>query len=189
MNNRDLAYLMGALEGDGYIYRGKSKGLVAVFTQKNRTWLENIEKMIEHNLGNAWIFKQRDISILETKFKPLFQKLDTENLTLNEKLAYVAGFFDAEGGIPKYPERVPSTAPYMYIQFVQKNPATLKKIIKILEEADIECGKLHEYGRKKKCWRFFIRSKSRLKFVKMIKSKHPEKIQRLKIMEHRLSER
>lgn len=180
---------MGALEGDGYVYRGKSKGLVAVFTQKNRAWLENIENMIEQNLGNAWIFKQRNISILETKFKPLLQKLDTKKLTLKEKLEYVAGFFDAEGGIPKYPERIPSTTPYMYIQFVQKNPEALWNIRSILEKAGIECGKLHEYGRKKKCWRFFIKSNSRLKFMKTIRSKHPEKIRRLKIMEHRLSER
>jgi len=180
---------MGALQGDGYIYRGKSKGLVAVFTQKNREWLENIEKVIEKNLGNAWIFKQRNINVLETKFRPLLEKIDSDKLSKNEKLEYVAGFFDAEGGIPKNPGKVPSSTPHLYIQFVQKDPEPLKKVIKILEDSGIECGKLHEYGRKKKCWRFFVKANSRLKFVKTIKSRHPEKIVRLQKFRNRLLER
>jgi hypothetical protein len=189
MNNCDLAYLVGALKGDGYIYSGKSKGLVAVFTQKNRMWLENIQDTIEDNLGNAWIFKQRDISVLETKFKPLLQRFDLGKMSQKEKLEYVAGFFDAEGGIPRKPDKVPSSTPYLYVQFVQKNPETLREIIKILEISGIGCGKLHEYGKKKRCWRFFIKADSRLKFVNTIKSRHPDKIARLRIIRNRLLER
>ena len=157
MNNSDLAYLVGALEGDGYIYKGKRKGIVAVFTQKNREWLENIKKIIEENQGKAWIFKQRNINVLETKFKPLLEKINIEKLSQKEKLEYVAGFFDAEGGIPRNPENTP----YLYIQFVQKNAETLKRIIKILEDSSIE----------------------------MIKSRHPEKIIRLEKLKNRLLER
>ena len=189
MHKCDLAYLAGALEGDGYIYKGKRKGVVAVFTQKNQKWLENIKSVIEENLSSAWIFKQRDIYVLETKFKPLFDKMDVRKLPQKERLEYVAGFFDADGGIPKNPDKIPSSTPYLYIQFVQKNPETLRKIIKILEGSGIRCGKLHEYGRKRKFWRFFIRADSRLKFVEEIKSRHPEKVARLKIMRNRLLER
>jgi intein-encoded DNA endonuclease-like protein len=142
-------------------------------------------KYKENNQGKAWIFKQRNINVLETKFKPLLEKINIEKLSQKEKLEYVAGFFDAQGGIPKNPENTP----YLYIQFVQKNAETLKRIIKILEDSRIECGKLHEYGKKKKCWRFFIKANSRLKFIEMIKSRHPEKIIRLEKLKNRLLER
>jgi len=55
MDSGDLAYLAGALLGDGYTYKGKKKGMVAVFTQKNYQWLKEIEKIIERNGGKAWI--------------------------------------------------------------------------------------------------------------------------------------
>ena len=93
MNNSDLAYLVGALEGDGYIYKGKRKGIVAVFTQKNREWLENIKKIIEENQGKAWIFKQRNINVLETKFKPLLEKINIEKLSQKRKIRICSGIF------------------------------------------------------------------------------------------------
>jgi len=186
MNKCDLTYLMGALEGDGYIYTGKSKGIVAVFTQKNREWLENIRKLIKNDSGNAWIFKQRDIFVLETKFKPLLEKKKIEKLTEKQKLAYVAGFFDAEGGIPLQPKK----SKYLYIQFVQKNPAKLKLIREILENTGIKCGVIHQYDKKKsKCWRFFVRTQSHFRFIEKIKSKHPSKIKRLQEFRYRLLER
>ena len=184
MNKYDLAYLRGALDGDGYIYTGKSKGIVAVFTQKNKKWLENIQKTIKDNSSNAWIFKQRDIFVLETKFKPLFEDLKLENL--KQKLEYVSGFFDAEGGIPLKPNE----SKYLYIQFVQKNPKKLKEIKEILENSGIKCGIVHQYDKKKsQCWRFFIRRPSHLEFIKKVKSRHPSKMSRLNDFKNRLLER
>src|SRR3989338_7844373 len=94
----EIAYMHGAIH-DGYIYTGKSKGKVAVFTQKNKLWLENVKEIIEENNGKAWIFPQRDIHILETKFFHLFEPRKLSSY--EEKIEYVSGFFDAEGGIPK----------------------------------------------------------------------------------------
>ena len=166
----EIAYMHGAIH-DGYIYTGKSKGKVAVFTQKNKTWLENIKGIIEENNGKAWIFPQRDIHVLETKFGSLFQpRMLSSN---KEKLEYISGFFDAEGGIPK------DLQARFYIQFVQKSKKELQEVADILGEFGIECGKLHQYDEKSKCWRFFVKSNSWLKCIELLNSRHPEKRARL----------
>ena len=176
----ETAYLHGAIH-DGYIYTGKSKGRVAVITQKNKEWLETIKVIIENNDGKAWIFPQRDIHILETKFNYLFEKPSLS--TKDEKLEFVSGFFDAEGGIPK---KLDSR---FYIQFVQKSKSKLELVSSILEEFGVKCGKIHQYDKKSKCWRFFVRCQSWLRFIELIKSKHPEKQARLVHFRSRLLER
>ena len=176
----EIAYLYGAIH-DGYIYTGKSKGKVAVFTQKNKSWLENIKGIIEKNNGKAWIFPQRNIHILETKFCHLFEprKLSSDK----ERIEYLSGFFDAEGGIPK------KLQARFYVQFVQKNKKELQEVANILNEFGVECGKLHQYDKKSKCWRFFVKTNSWLKFIELIKSKHPEKQARLLHFKNQLLER
>lgn len=173
--DEEIAYLFGVLH-DGYIYRGKKKGQVAVFTQKLLSWLQEIEKIIERRGENAWIFPQREIFVLETKFSPLLMPLDLDSLTSAEQLAYIAGFFDAEGGLPKNPKH----SKLLYINMVQKDEAKLLFIKKILESFGIKCGKMHQYDKKKSgCWRFYIRSESLPDFVDLISSKHAEKRERL----------
>jgi hypothetical protein len=178
--NPEIAYLHGAIH-DGYVYSGKSKGKIAVITQKNRKWLENIKGIIEENDGKAWIFPQRDIHILETKFTRLLQKRELSGR--KEKLEYVSGFFDAEGGIPKKLDA------RFYVQFVQKSKKELKEVADILEESGIKCGRLHQYDKKSKCWRFFVKAGSYLKFIELIKSRHPEKQERLESFKNQLLER
>ena len=173
----EIAYLHGAIH-DGYVYSGKSKGRIAVITQKNRKWLENIKGIIENNNGKAWIFPQRDIHILETKFNPLLGKRLLESR--KEKLEYVSGFFDAEGGIPKKLDA------RFYVQFVQKSKSELQEVADILGEFGIKCGKLHQYDKKSKCWRFFVKSDSYTRFIKLVKSRHPEKQERLDSFKNQL---
>ena len=180
-----IAYLFGALH-DGYIYTGKSKGKVAVFTQKNRGWLENIKQMILAHGKSAWIFKQRQIFVLETKLSPLFQDYDFNSFTDEEKLEFVSGFFDAEGGIPMNPRK----SKLLYIQFVQKKPEILSKIMNYLEARGVSCGKLHMYDKgRSNCWRFFVSSASLLRCAETLHSRHPSKIVRLEIMKEILKTR
>lgn len=181
----DVAYLFGALH-DGYIYTGKSKGKVAVFTQKNRGWLENIKQMILKHSRSAWIFKQRQIFILETKLNVLFEGFEFDSFNDEEKREFVSGFFDAEGGIPMNPRE----SKLLYIQFVQKKPEILSKIMKYFEAHRISCGKLHAYDKgRSNCWRFFIRTASLLRGIKILHSRHPSKICRLEIMREILEAR
>ncbi len=176
-----VAYLFGALH-DGYIYTGKSKGKVAVFAQKERGWLETIKKMIAPYGKSAWIFKQMQIFILETKFAELFQPYGFDMFTDEEKMAFISGFFDAEGGIPMKPGEARS-----YIQFVQKKPEILGKIRNCLESKGIRCGILHMYDKgRSDCWRFFVRADSLLRCIRALKSRHPSKIRRLEIMKSAL---
>ncbi len=177
----EIAFLHGAIH-DGYVYTGKTKGRIAVITQKNRKWLENIKSIIEDNNGKAWIFPQRDIHVLETKFRQFFEEPDLS--TAKAKIEYVSGFFDAEGGIPK---KLDSR---FYIQLVQKDREKLQKIRNILESFGVECGVLHQYDRKKSgCWRFFVRAKSWLKFIELVRSRHPEKLARLTYFRNQLLKR
>jgi intein-encoded DNA endonuclease-like protein len=172
----------GALH-DGYVYVGKSKGKVAVITQKNREWLERIRGILKQLEASAWIFRQRDLSVLETKFPELLKSIDVPTLDDKSALAYVAGFFDAEGGIPRDPEH----ASLLYIQFVQKNPRKLEEIITILNKFGVKCGKLHQYDKNKSgCWRFFVRAESHKRFIEIIESRHPEKQERLAIFKRLL---
>ncbi len=177
-----IAYLHGALH-DGYVYTGKRKGKVAVITQKNRLWLERLKDILKQLESNSWIFQQRQIHVLETKFPELLKPIDVGSLDLQSSLAYVAGFFDAEGGIPRNPKDS------LYIQFVQKKRVKLDEIVSILEKSNIRCGKIHQYDKKSKCWRFFVKRESHLKFIQTINSKHPEKQERLLLFKNRLLER
>ena len=170
--NEHIAYLHGALH-DGYVYRGKQKGEVAVITQKNREWLERLRQIIAILESNSWIFQQRNIHVLETKLPELLKPIDVSTLNRKQGLAYVAGFFDAEGGIPHDIKK------FFYVQFVQKKREKLDEIVAILEKSGIRCGKVHQYDKKTGCWRFFISRESHLRFIKLIKSKHPEKQTRL----------
>jgi len=162
--DKTIAYLLGALH-DGYIYTGKSKGKVAVFTQKNRGWLENIKKIVLAHGKSAWIFRQRQIFVIETKLSALFQSYDFDSFTDDEKHEFVSGFFDAEGGIPLSP----ADSKPLYIQFVQKKPEILLKIMNYLGAHNISCGKLHMYDKgRSDCWRFFVSSASLLRCVKIL---------------------
>ncbi|MFH1630801.1 MAG: LAGLIDADG family homing endonuclease [Candidatus Aenigmatarchaeota archaeon] len=180
--NEEIAYLHGALH-DGYVYVGKRKGEVAVITQKNREWLERLRSIIKQLESNSWIFRQRDIHVLETKLPELLKSIDVKSFDNKCSLAYVTGFFDAEGGVPH------DTTKPLYIQFVQKKRQKLNDIVKILEENNVKCGKLHQYDKKSGCWRFFVRRESHRKFIELILSRHPEKQQRLFEFKNRLLER
>ena len=183
--DESIAYLFGALH-DGYIYTGKSKGKVAVFTQKERGWLEEIQRMVKKYGKSAWIFRQRQIFILETKLAELFQSYDFDAFDEGEKREFVSGFFDAEGGIPMNPQE----SRCLYIQFVQKKSEILEKMINYLEQQGISCGKLHMYDKgRSNCWRFFISAKSLLQCVETLHSRHPSKIRRLLIMKRMLEEK
>ena len=88
-----------------------------------------------------------------------------------EKIAYVSGYFDAEGGIPK------SQAHGLYVQFVQKNKPELGEIKDLLEEFGIKTGKIHIPSKKvdPDYYRFYIARNSLQNFLRMIKSIHPRK--------------
>lgn len=163
-----LAYLNGAIH-DATL--NKSKRIR--FSQKNKQWLEILQKFLKEIGYNSWIYKEgkdRNIYVLETLCKELNFNFSPSNLTVKEKLVYMKGFFDAEGGIPHKSGR-------FYIQLTQKNFKKIQTIKDLLSELGIDSGRIHNPSKKvdPEYWRIFIPSRDYKKFAKIINSFHPLK--------------
>ena len=91
------AYLLGAL------HDATERRLTFRISQKSKAYTEFIAKGIKKLGGNAWIYKEgkaRDVWIVE--FSKVFLK--TKKIqTKQDKIDYIRGYFDAEGGIAKQP--------------------------------------------------------------------------------------
>lgn len=110
--------------------------------------------------------------VLETSarwFRPRI--LGSTFKTEQEGIAYVRGYFDAEGGVPH------CLAAPLYVQFVQKNKASLEGVKVILERLQIECGVIHNPSRRvdPDYWRFFVRRSAHERFIHVVGSWHPRK--------------
>jgi hypothetical protein len=125
------------------------------------------------NLGmSAWNYKEgKDRNLWITEFSKSLLK-NTKIVSRQNKIDYVRGYFDAEGGISKH------SGVRFYIYFCQKDKNDLLEVKRYLEEIGISCGKMHNPSIRvdPNYWRFFIRAKSYSKFAKIISSSHPEKV-------------
>ena len=108
------AYLLGALH-DGTVRR-----LTYRIVQKDQEYIEFLVKEIK-NLGQkAWMYKEgrtRNLYVVE------FSRSFLNNFvisTIQDKIDYIRGYFDAEGGV----SRDPKVRYYLY--FAQKNLTDLK---------------------------------------------------------------
>ena len=170
------AYLLGALHDGTFSCNKRFR-----FSQKGIEWLKVLQNFLK-NLGyNSWIYKEgknrNEMYILETLAKFLDFKFNPLKLkSKKEKISYLRGFFDAEGGIPK------NKRDDFYIQLVQNEKSKLIKLKNILNNLDINTGKIHNPSKKvdPDYWRMFISADSRKKFVKTINSWHPRKLKTLR---------
>jgi len=169
------AYLLGALH-DGTFSSNKRFRISQIGTE----WLEVLQRLFKKLDYNSWIYKEgknRKVYVLETlayfldlSFNPIRLK------TKEEKIGYIKGFFDAEGGIPKNEQA------RFYIQLVQKNEEKLRKIKKFLNDLRIETGKIHNPSQSvdPDYWRMYILAKSHKDFLEKIGTWHPRKIKTLR---------
>jgi len=144
---------------------------------KSRDFSELLKKGICQFGVRAWIYKEgnkRDLWIVEFS-KNLLKGIRIK--TRRDKINYIRGYFDSEGGIAK------SSSVRYYLYFAQKNKTDLIQVRHFLEELNISCGLIHNPSKKTDpdYWRFFIRAKSYTNFAKMIGSDHPEKRQYLRM--------
>ena len=166
-----IAYLQGILGDATYSRIHKTHRI----SQANREWLEKIKDLLLSIGDKSWIYKEgksRNVYVLETTSKILSLSFDPMKLqTEDDKIAYVRGYFDAEGGTA-HDEKV-----RFYLQFAEKNKDHLEKVRNLLEEFGIECGKVHCPSKKADpdYWRFYIRANSYDKFIRNIGSWHPRK--------------
>lgn len=161
------AYLLGVKHDGTYNKRHKTWRI----GQKLLSFLEKIQNLLKQCGYKSWIYregKKRNFWILETTCE-LFNRKNF-NFSQKEKIAYISGYFDSEGGVPYNNNE-------FYIQFVQKNKPDLEKLRKYLEQSDIKCGIIHNPSSKVDAnyWRFFISRKSHGKFCCLIRSRHPVK--------------
>ena len=138
--------------------------------------LKNGIKLLDRS---AWIYKEgknRNLWIVEFS-KSLLR--DVKLRSRQNRIDFIRGFFDAEGGIAKEPKV------RFYLYFCQKNKKILSKIKEYLSDLGIKSGVIHNPSKKidPDYWRFFIRAKSYKDFATIISSSHPEKftILRMKI--------
>lgn len=91
--------------------------------------------------------------------------------TDKDKIDYIRGYFDAEGGVA----RTGKVRYYLY--FAQKNLSDLTQVRNYLMEQSIACGKIHNPSKKvdPNYWRFYINARSYKDFARIIGSSHPEK--------------
>ena len=169
------AYLLGALH-DGTFSSNKRFRI----SQNGIDWLKILQKLFRELGYNSWIYKEgknRKVYVLETlasfldfNFNPL--KLKTKK----EKINYIKGFFDAEGGIPR------NKKARFYIQLTQNDRKKLEKIKKILNSLKIDVGKIHNPSKSvdPDYWRIYILAKSQQSFLAKIGTLHPRKVKVLK---------
>lgn len=159
------AYLLGALHDST-----KAKYTFRV-CQKSLEYIQLLSQGVK-NLGyKSWIYKEgvdRDLYIVEFSQKLLLDFIPT---TLDEKIDYIRGYFDSEGGIPR------STNARYYIYFAQKNFDDLAKLRSYLLEPEFICGTIHNPSKKvdPNYFRFYILRKSHERFTSEIGSFHPVK--------------
>jgi intein-encoded DNA endonuclease-like protein len=159
------AYLLGALH-DGTVRMRTSR-----IAQKDKEYIDFLQQEIILLGYRAWTYKEgssRNLYIVEFSAKIL------KGYTIqsqSEKIDYIRGYFDAEGGVP----RNKNTRYYIY--FAQKDKSDLQQLRDWLVEIDIHCGVIHNPSKKvdPHYWRFFIRKDSYEKFAYVIGSWHPIK--------------
>ena len=164
-------YILGALHDATYSKKHKTFR----FSQSSEGWLK-IVQVIFSNLGQkSWIYregKDRFVWVLETSMK-----IDQDQKPANnrDKIAYIRGYFDAEGGMPK------NNNDFLYFQFSQKDYADLNQLKSWLEDIGIKCGKIHNPSKKvdDNYWRFFVSRQSHRDFMERIGSWHPRKMNQI----------
>ncbi len=165
------AYLLGAIHDGTYNRSHKTFRI----TQSNVEWLKFLKGCFQKVGCKAWIYKEgktRTVYALETAAKFLDIGFNPDMLPSKEaQIAYVRGYFDAEGGIPR------SSTHWFYIQLSQKNQRELIKVHKILKKLGIKCGKVHIPSARvdPDYFRFFISRESHRDFATIINSCHPRK--------------
>src|SRR5262245_47371883 len=112
--------------------------------------------------------KTRQLYVVE--FSKSFLK-DFILVSQQDKIDYIRGYFDAEGGVSRNPKV------RYYIYFAQKNFKDLLQVRNYLIDVGISCGNIHNPSKKvdPDYWRFFISVISYEKFAQLIGSWHPVK--------------
>lgn len=159
------AYLIGVLH-DATVRRKTIR-----IAQKSKAFIEFLAGGIRKLGGNAWIYKEGKIrSVYIVEFSKLLLD-DVKIDSLKEKIEYIRGYFDAEGGVAR------KKHVRYYLYFAQKNLSDLQRVKSYLGEVGIKCGTIHCPSQKvdPHYFRFYVRAASYADFAEKIGSRHPVK--------------
>lgn len=154
----ELAYILGAMR-DGSLINVSRKHWVRLYDSAESKWIENVlplfQKTFEVKLHLRYQ-KQISEKYLDISSKPLFSMITLlvdgklhkdvpsiiKKANTKIKIAYIAGFFDAEGSVPS-----PNVKNKRFrISFSQKNSASLNFIRSTLESLGIRPSKVSHYS-------------------------------------------
>jgi LAGLIDADG DNA endonuclease family protein len=140
------------------------------FAQAGPAWLGLLRRAIGLLGRKAWIYREgsRNVWVLETKLE-IVEPHDYPSRL--ERLAFVRGYFDAEGGVPR------ARHARFYVQFAQKDLEDLSRLRDFIEAEGIACGRLHNPSARvdPEYWRFYVAAVSIPLFANAIGSWHPRK--------------
>jgi len=163
-----IAYLSGAAHDATINKRRRIR-----FAQKYPEWLRLLQQLLDVLGYNSWIYKEgkdREVYVLETLCPEVRFDFKPAELSRKVKIAYLRGFFDAEGGVPRNGKR-------FYIQLVQKDRTKIELVAGLLSEIGIECGKIHNPSVRidPDYWRVYVLANSHGRFASVVGSYHPIK--------------
>ena len=160
------AYLCGAMR-DGT--RSRLHNTMRI-SQSSEDWRFVLKSVLTGLDAASWIYREgsRDMHVIESTYvAERFPSMETQG----EVLAFLRGYFDAEGGIPKNPRA------RLYVQMCQKDLEDLTIVRNLVSGLGIDCGVLHNPSREvdPHYWRFFVRAHSLFDFFESVSSWHPRK--------------
>jgi hypothetical protein len=165
------AYLLGVL------HDATERRTTYRIASKSKVFCEFLLKGIKELGKSCWIYKEgKHRHLWVTEFsKVLLRRVKIKSR--QDKIDYIRGYFDAEGGIAK------SFKVRFYIYFAQKDKIDLLRVKRYLEEVGVNCGNVHNPSKMSDpdYWRFFISAKSYKDFAKKISSGHPDKLKILRM--------
>ena len=161
----------------GMAHDGTERHTTYRIATNSKAFAEFLQKGIRTLHVGAWIYKEgklRNLWIVEFPNKILKNVIIQSR---KNKIEYIRGYFDAEGGIAK------KLSVRYYLYFCQKDKKDLLQVKKYLEDVGIICGNIHNPSKMvdSNYWRFYISAKSYTNFAKIIGSDHPEKVRYLRM--------
>ena len=140
-------------------------------SQREEAYIRFLRDMIRRTGHGAWSYREgrnRHLYVVEFSRSVLAgHRLRTKR----DRIEYIQGYFDAEGGLPSHPDRE------SYLYFAQKNYRDLEALRGMIVSLGIECGRIHNPSVRAdpEYWRFYVCRKSHRAFAVTIGSWHPRK--------------
>ena len=188
----DLAYLIGVIAGDGHITK-KGYQIAIAFGKNEPEYIETVRRLIRKELGKKPLTAELErgfavfiqSKIIHTFFVKVLgmntgKRTDSsvpDAIWMDDDLmrCFIAGFFDTDGSI--FTKKGRNTP---YVNMAQKYPGILDEISEFLAGHSIICFK--SVNKRTGVHTISIYKKSSIfGFCRLIKSRHPNKLERMNI--------